>query len=475
MIISRLNTFNNEKFSSLQIKPSQTAYNSAVRLGFKAKADLTSDVFNRTNPPENVTFQGGLTYVGQASFATRFPKTFFKKLAEEILPCAYTGIEMIPRSKYDELRESQVLNKRSALSIKFLKKFKNNFIGIEKDIFNILETESKKHPNLKIQEILQLKYPSAEKTLITQQSNVLNKINLVARKLPKEEFIQLRKIVQTAFDKIFAQEPLPEERFRRKDFLFELKNFKMKSQNDKDKIIKIAEKLPSSTSSISAFIVKYSQPYKLKFENNSVIKNVRDSEDLGLRLMRPFLATDEHIYPQTLYNKEMAQKLSNNPNAKITDNRVTILTCGFINAEKTDILLDDFIKNSKYNIQENIQNHINRLIQINNIWMKKGRIADSAMLADYITELKSEFERRSNIVKVDISELDKILPNISTKYKEHMLKLEQKRISKSKKQTPSKSSKNNDNASNSHREHYIIDGKILENRKSQRHSSRYSK
>lgn len=474
MIISRINKFNNDKLSNLQsAKSNQTAYNNAARFNFALQTGPITDVFNKTNPPINVSFIGGLTYISQSSFATKFPKTFFKKLAEEILPCAYTGIEMIPRSQYDALRESQVLNKRSALAIKFLKKFKKNFVGIEKDIFNILETEAKKHPNLKLQEILQLKYPSAEKTLITQQSNVLNKINLVARNLPKEDFLQVRKIVQTAFDKIFAQEPQPEERFRRKDFLFELKNLKIKTQKDKDKIIQIAEKLPSSTSSISAFIVKYSQPYKLKFDNNNIIKTTRDSEELALRLLRPFLATDEHIYPQTLYNKEMEKKLSGNPNSIINDNRVTILTCEFINGEKTDILLDNFIKSSEYNIPENIQKHIDRLIQIDNIWMKKGRIADAAKLADYITELKSEFERRSKFVRVDTSELDKILPDISAKYKEHMQKM---KLKKQKKQTPTKSTKNNDNAANSHGEHYTSsDGKVMKNRKHQRHSSRFSK
>lgn len=474
MIISRVNTFNNENVHNSYIKQNLSPYN-AIRFCFNPKFNLTTDIFDRTISPSIVSFQGGLTYVGQSSFAQRFPKIFFKKLAEENLPCAYTGIEMIPRSKYDELRESQVLNKRCALAVKFLKRFKNNLIGTEKDIFNILEAESKKHPNLKIQEILQLKYPSAEKTLIKQQSNILDKINLVGRKLPREEFIQLRKVINSAFDKIFAQDPLPEERFRRKDFLFELKNFKIKNQKDKDKIIKIAEKLPSSTSSINAFIVKYSQPYKVKVKHNSITKNTRDSEEIGLRLLRPFLATDEHIYPESLYNKEKLQKLSVNPNAKVSDNMVTILTSSFVNGEKTDILLDDFIKDSKYNIPENLQKHIDRLIQIDSIWLKKGQIADSAKLADYITELKSEFERRSKLVKVDTSELDKILPDISAKYNDYLVKSEQKRLKKSKNQIQNKSSKNNDNAANSHKERYILDGKVLENRKFLRHSSRYSK
>lgn len=56
---------------------------------------------------------------------------------------------------------------------------------IEKNVLTILETLSKKHPEFTLQELLQLKYPQAEKVLIKQQSNVLNKINMIIRKLPK--------------------------------------------------------------------------------------------------------------------------------------------------------------------------------------------------------------------------------------------------------------------------------------------------
>ncbi len=68
--------------------------------------------------PVNVKFTGDITYISN-DFEAKFPKTFFKKLAAEHLPCAYTGIEMISRAEYDQVREMHVLQKRGPVAIKF--------------------------------------------------------------------------------------------------------------------------------------------------------------------------------------------------------------------------------------------------------------------------------------------------------------------------------------------------------------------
>ena len=74
-------------------------------------------------------------------------------------------------------------------------------------------------------------------------------------------------------------------------------------------MLKIAKTLPTSSSSVNAFIVKYSQPYKIKYVDGELIKTVRDSEELGLRLISPALATDEHIHAHKLYRKEEQELL----------------------------------------------------------------------------------------------------------------------------------------------------------------------
>lgn len=464
MIVSGINIYGNylrdnrvNPFPLSKERPLQ----STPLLNDNYKAQLSLDTFKKSEPRRNVSFLGGFTYISKA-IQSEFPASFFRKLAAEHLPCAYTGIEMISKSDYDELIKMEVLKKRSPVAVKFLKNFRKSMFEPEKTIFSLLEAESKKHPDLKLQELLQLKYPAAEKTLIQQQSNILNKINLIIRDLPKQEYEQVRTLIQTSFNKIFAKDPLPEDRFRRKDFLYKLKTTTIANKNIKQKIIQIAEKLPNSETSINAFIVKYSQPYKIKYENGDLIRIPRDSEELGLRLLHPSLATDEHIYPEMLYNLEEKARIRGDKEAKkLSRSRVTILTTERINGIKSNMLLDDLIKKSKYNIKQNIQNHINSLSNLSEVWLKKGRIEDAYKLTKYIEVLKEEFERRSSIITIDTQDLDRFLPKINDAYNNYHRKIGIK--------------KPRTHSDNSHREKYTTsNGKIMENRKVQRHSSRFS-
>lgn len=470
MLISGVNIYNPispyyKKRNDVYVK-NTVSQNKTLNNNIASQDLLSLNNITKREPHRNINFLGGFVYINN-TLKTQFTTKFFKKLAQEHLPCAYTGLEMIPRSSYDELIKTEALKKRGPVAIKFLKKFKNSMFETEKNIFTILETESKKHPELKLQELLQLKFPAAEQTLINQQSDVLNKINLMIRNLPTKEFQATRVVIKEAFDKIFTQNQLPENRFMRKDFIIKLKALNFSDQQEKNKILEVAEMLPNSENSINAFIVKYSQPYKTKIdENGNLIKIPRDSEELGLRLLQPSLASDEHIYPQTLYNKEdLAREKGNKAAQNLSASRVTILTTEKINNMKSDMLLDDFIKICPFDIKTNVQKHIDSLIHISQVWMKKGQIEDSYKLTEYIKVLKEEFQRRSKEIKIDTTELDKILPEIEYSYKNNRLKQITEKPSRVKVQK----------ASNNHKAHQInSNGQILENRKVQKHSSRFS-
>ena len=117
-------------------------------------------------------------------------------------------------------------------------------------------------------------------------------------------------------------------------------------------------------------------------------------------------------------------------------------------------------KANELDIPENIQKHIQRLIEIDNKWFKCGKYQDAAALADYIKVLKDEFDLRSNIVKVDLGDFEETIPTIKDKAILQREKLDAKRarlISR-------------ENAD-------FINGvqKIqLENRKTQKHSARFN-
>lgn len=416
--------------SSTNFKQSKTnLLQSVLRPNSTMERQPVTDIF-KAQTLDSVTFQGHLAKA-ERIFENKFNKIFFRKIANEHLPCAYTGIEMISQKQFDELIQTKVLTGNSADVIKELKKFEKSLFPVENGIFNILKSLSEKYPEKNLQELLKLKYPIAEKKLIQQQANTLNRINMVIRDLPKEEFLKIREIVQESFDKIFAPNPNPQDRFKRKALLYKLKTQNLTNKKIQKRIIKLAEKLPNSETSVNSFIVKYSEPYRIRYENKNPKKIPQTSEEIALRLLRPSLATEEHIYPQAMYRAEELAARNGDETAKnLSKLRVTILTSNYINEIKKDFLFDDFAPKVKYNINENIQKHINKLIKIDKDWLNHGKIEDAALLTDYIMTLKEEFQRRSKIINIDIKDFEEKLPEIKDKIAKHIEKMENKKSKK---------------------------------------------
>lgn len=415
---------------STNFKQSKTnLLQSVLRPNSTMERQPVTDIF-KAQTLDSVTFQGHLAKA-ERIFENKFNKIFFRKIANEHLPCAYTGIEMISQKQFDELIQTKVLTGNSADVIKELKKFEKSLFPVENGIFNILKSLSEKYPEKNLQELLKLKYPIAEKKLIQQQANTLNQINMVIRDLPKEEFLKIREIVQESFDKIFAPNPNPKDRFKRKALLYKLKTQNLTNKKIQKQIIKLAEKLPNSETSVNSFIVKYSEPYRIRYENKNPKQIPQTSEEIALRLLRPSLATEEHIYPQAMYRAEELAARNGDETAKnLSKLRVTILTSNYINEIKKDFLFDDFAPKVKYNINENIQKHINKLIKIDKDWLNHGKIEDAALLTDYIMTLKEEFQRRSKIINIDIKDFEEKLPEIKDKIAKHIEKMENKKSKK---------------------------------------------
>lgn len=415
---------------STNFKKSKTnLLQSVLRPNSTMERQPVTDVFN-AQTLDSVTFQGHLAKA-ERIFENKFNKTFFRKIANEHLPCAYTGIEMISQKQFDELIQTKVLTGKSADVINELSKFEKSLFPVEKGIFKILKSLSTKYPEKNLQELLKLKYPIAEKNLIQQQAKTLNQINMVIRDLPKDEFLKIREIVQESFDKIFAPNPNPQDRFKRKALLYKLKTQTLTNEKIQKQIIKLAEKLPNSETSVNSFIVKYSEPFRIRYENKIPKKIPQTSEEIALRLLRPSLATEEHIYPQAMYRAEELAARNGDETAKnLSKLRVTILTSNYINEIKKDFLFDDFAPKVKYNINENIQKHINKLIKIDKDWLNHGKIDDAALLTDYIMTLKEEFQRRSKIINIDIKDFEEKLPEIKDKIAKHIEKMGNKKSKK---------------------------------------------
>ena len=464
----RENTTNTEKTTRVHTNPIMAF---AQSLGNIKLNTLERDTFVK-QPTQQITED--IAFTGQIKFTTnefkkKFNKTFFKKLMREDIPDAYTGKSMIAQEEIDSLKSLGVFKKKSSIAMKYLKEYEDCMFPIEKEVYYILKNLAKKHPDMNLQELLQMKHRRAEEILIQQQTKILDKINMMIRVLPRGEYLQARRFINGAFDKILDPHPTPETRFSRKVFLHGLDELKISDPKTKEKIMAVASKLPQSSDSINAFIVKYSHDTKIidknPFGKQEIIVVPRSPEEIALRLLDPAVQSDEHIWPQAEFRKlEEAIQKGEIKREDAETLRVSILTSKYINNLKSDTLIDDFIAQTKeYDIPANIQTHMNKLLEVMDKWTRAGKFEDAALLGEYIKVLEKEFQLRSNIVRVDLGDLDPKIAELQQKAEEAL----QRRIEKKQRRAA--------NAANNHGEaSYDKFGNALENRKILMHTPKFN-
>lgn len=421
MNVNKIQLINNQNFTNNYHKSYAVPveYSShAKSKSFESSASVSGYGYGYSQI-HNISF-GGYNF-SENMFAMMFPKMFFRKISQNKIPCAYTGIVMIPQKDYDNFAAIDVFNKAAGVSLKFLKRYENSFFDVEKTIFLNLHKLAKKYPSFNIQQLLRQMLPIAQKNLISQQDKIFANMSSIAGDLHGAEYDKVHELLEKSYTKIMKNNALPKDRFSRKEFIYELVNINIKDLELKSKLISAAEKLPASSNSVDAFIVKYSQPYRIKSVNGVRVIYPQTSKDIALRLLKPSVATDEHIYPQTLFKQDA--QLRKNGNETPTELRVTVLTTSYINALKQHTLIDDFIKSSSYNIVANVQNHFKKLIKLDEIWFRQGKILDAKKLADYIFVLKNEFELRSKLIKIELGNFESLAKRInssSIRYKDKL-------------------------------------------------------
>jgi hypothetical protein len=393
---------------------------------------LDKDIFvKQTQETEPIAFTGYVKFTTN-EFKKKFNKTFFKRLMREDIPDAYTGKKMISQEDIDNLKALGVFKKKSSIAMKWLKMYEECLFPIEKEIFYILKNLAKKHPDMNLQELLQMKHKRAEEILIQQQTKILDKINMMIRVLPRNEYLQARKFINEAFDKILDPHPTPETRFSRKVFLHGLDDLKISDPKTKEKMMAVATRLPQSSDSINAFIVKYSHSTKVidknPFGKQEITVVPRSPEEIALRLLDPSVQSDEHIWPQAEFRKlEEAIQKGEIKREDAETLRVSILTSKYINNIKSDTLIDDFIaETDDYDIPTNIQKHMNALLAVMDKWARAGKYEDAALLGEYIKVLEREFILRSNTVRVDVGDIEPKIAEFQKKAEEIL----QRRIEK---------------------------------------------
>jgi hypothetical protein len=213
-----------------------------------------------------------------SSLRTRRP---LEKLYEYDPPCFCCGRKMINPLEIQRLRTHKTLQCKAPVAIKVLSKYKDKMHSVEKEVFEILEGEAKKYPDMDFKQILQNIKPEHEAKLVTTQLGIFKLIEKASEHIKLDSRNQIKDLLQTETAKIIVGD----NNFRRKYFVNKFEKIFENSKNTatKEHLIRLATKLPTSYEDKNAFIVKYS---------------ARSAEDIGLRLLNFSMDTIEHVRPK---------------------------------------------------------------------------------------------------------------------------------------------------------------------------------
>ena len=170
--------------------------------------------------------------------------------------------------------------------------------------------------------------------------------------------------------------------FNRKSFIYDLSKLikDIPDQQLLEKMISIAQKLPTSKQSTSAYILK---------------SLTASSDKIGYRLLWPSIASVEHIYPKSCGGPDLMYNFGG--------------ACCRENTERQNI---DFMKQLKRcpQTKENCQKYIDKLIELAN----SGVFAKHNINVKYILDFKNTIYRQSRkTLNLDISKLKPELLNIN--------------------------------------------------------------
>lgn len=319
------------------------------------------------------------------------------------LSCFCCGRMMISPDEITSLKNSHRLNTKAPQAIAVLEKYKDSMHTVEREVFETLKEESKKHPDYDFRQILQTLRPEHEAKLIKTQFGIFKLIEFASANINPEQKKQVRELIRNEKDKILQGD----NKFRRKYFVNQFKEIFANSKNTatKEHLIRLANKLPTSYESKSAFIVKYSN---------------RNAEDIGIRLLSYSMCTIEHVTPQ---NKDGENHLFN-----------YIPECMRCNSFRQDRPMIQQLEEHP-EMFYNAQTLIDRLIDFAN---------DGKLSKWYILKIASRVSNESdNMLNLDISRLN-MNSKMRKSYEKNEIELdkdEQNLLKKFKPKTPEKLTK----------------------------------
>ncbi len=285
----------------------------------------------------------------------------------------FKELPQIQRSQFEKLMADtkKKLDEKPVTLHFSANEFKYKFFKIKEFIVNKPDKKARKAVNEIFKETKKFADKTTDQT-IKKQRDVLANIEKLFNKSVLKDNEDLRELIETSKDRLAHKEIIVP--FSRKSFIYDLDKI-IKPLGDaklEERVLKKASQLPTSSQSLSAYILKLAD---------------EKPEKIGYRILRPTTASVEHISPKSCGGENA---MSNYGGA-----------CADINSARHHMPLDEWvIKHPE--VKENCQKYVDRLIEL----YHKGVFFKLGISPKYIVDFKNTVETQSkNLVKLDISKM----------------------------------------------------------------------
>ncbi len=296
----------------------------------------------------------GVNFTGK--FAETYPKYWLKNLLKLNLPCPCCGKQMIPLDEVKALPAAGVFSGACLTAVNALEQFEEYMKPVEYNIMQIIKPIANKYPEIDLQELIILLSFEYESSLIASQLTLLNELKQAGENLTEKDAQELQAIIKTAKEFILKKRPV---KFKRKIFLNDINEYisRIDDSETQSKLRALAEKMPTSEDSVSAFIMKYKD---------------RSPEEIGERMLMYSAATLEHITPDS------------------QNGEVTIWECQKCNNTRSNAPIVSQISENPQML-DNLRTHIQILIDKSIFLKNHGGNEQSKKLLDYAKAIRDEY------------------------------------------------------------------------------------
>lgn len=316
------------------------------------------------------------------SFSAKVPKIYASNsknavtsLAGQGVTCLCCGRKMIDPSDVSRMDAEGLFKGQSKEILEHLRPYESYMKPLERRVFKLLLELQKQYPEKNLPKLLETKKHDLEAKLINKQSKVFDKIyEYCSKRVSAEKIEVLNTIIQDSYDEMYGRKP--KVTFSRKKFIGLIYKFtRDMPPKEQDKILGMAEKLPTSQNMFEAFIVKFSR---------------KNNREIAHRLIERSVGTIEHIKPKAEGGADNVFNYA--------------IECAEDNWERGCQPMLEQIKKHP-DMPQNAQKHINQIINLVN----NGK---ASVNAEYVRELKGALYRASGgVIDLDISKLKTDLPS----------------------------------------------------------------